>query len=59
MKSYSTTKDAKSTKVRNINVRILRDLRALRGKDINCRLGGQRKALEEIPHLLIGIDDLG
>ena len=36
MKSYSTTKDAKSTKVRNINVRTLRDLRALRGKDINC-----------------------
>ena len=27
MKCYSTTKDAKSTKVRNINVRILRDLR--------------------------------
>ncbi len=23
-------------KVRNINVRTLRDLRALRGKDINC-----------------------
>ena len=22
-------------------------------------LGGQRKALEEIPHFLIGIDDLG
>ena len=35
LKSYSTTKDAKSTKVRNINVRILRDLRALRGEDIN------------------------
>jgi len=58
MKYYSTTKDAKSTKVRNINVRTLRDLRALRGKT-STALGRQRKALEEIPHLLIGIDDLG